>query len=229
MGIIQTDWTTHALLLVVDLNCALEPCRLHLHQRSEVFRCKSSGVNGAKPGRHADEADALKEEQYSREVPGFGPNSLSKPLAELPGADVNVQLRSPGRESLLAVAVENRAVNMLRILLELGADPNSKDVAGEPLLVTTERTAHALPRGTSRAERCKVELMARCLRDAVHTWDAPGCAEARRAQRVQFCANRAAARWPAGDGLASTATAAEVAASVAQCGGRGAAGAASTG
>jgi hypothetical protein len=36
---------------------------------------KSSGINGAKPGRHADEADALKEKQYSREFPGFGPDS----------------------------------------------------------------------------------------------------------------------------------------------------------
>jgi hypothetical protein len=36
---------------------------------------KSSGINGTKPGKHADEADALKEKQYSREFPGFGPGS----------------------------------------------------------------------------------------------------------------------------------------------------------
>jgi hypothetical protein len=35
----------------------------------------SSGINGAKPGRHADEADAFKEKQYSKEFSGFGPDS----------------------------------------------------------------------------------------------------------------------------------------------------------
>ncbi len=57
--------------------CVFDRVSGNCHLIDFTFTCaaKSTGINGTKPGGHADAEDERKEKQYSGEFTGFGPDS----------------------------------------------------------------------------------------------------------------------------------------------------------